>query len=554
MLKTLICTGFHRSATSVTAHYLQKAGLNMGYELMGGNISNPNGHYEDWPVVRLHDRQLSKNHTNWQYHKKNSLQTEPNFLSDYITQRNRHDQHWGVKDPRACLFLDDWHQSLGEHGNYLFIARHWSSCIESLLHRHSREFAHKLEPLDSDHVTLQFWIDPELAAKMWIAYNRRIIEFVQNQPDRTLIFTQRALFNHAPIITRVNEKFGFNLNTEIQSPYDPKLLNDSASIRIRQSLSVSVIEELNHLWQQLLAYSDATHCDETPIEYLPVPIPDSFAAHYQEAINEECKKVSHAHNNQNFEEQHKTLCYPENHCAKEISEWLNTIPLPVANSSNLTKIEHFVDLHQPTNGNVWIGLGKLALRAKQYSHALNAFKTAITLGSYAPFLSLHLGQIYQHLQDLTKASYFYHKAIQDNPKNPQFYVSLAQFLVSRNHTQDAKKCLDQGIKNVGYLPVLVTKYVDLLLSENQLEKAQQILKGCTSIENPFINELQIRLALQREYESGLKHYKDSVRKKVQEADRVNWLAQTGLSLSNASAENDLLTRCYQHWLQLNIDF
>jgi hypothetical protein len=44
----------------------------------------------------------------------------------------------GVKDPRACLFLDDWLEVLQEDGRYLLIVRHWCSCIESLLHRHSR--------------------------------------------------------------------------------------------------------------------------------------------------------------------------------------------------------------------------------------------------------------------------------------------------------------------------------------------------------------------------------------------------------------------------------
>ena len=66
--KALICTGFHRSATSATASYLNNAGLHMGNELMGNSISNPKGHFEDWAVVRLHDEQLAKNDTGWRYH------------------------------------------------------------------------------------------------------------------------------------------------------------------------------------------------------------------------------------------------------------------------------------------------------------------------------------------------------------------------------------------------------------------------------------------------------------------------------------------------------
>ncbi len=65
--KVLLCTGFHRSATSATANYLANAGLNMGTRLMGGGIANKGGHYEDWHVVNLHDKWLALSNTNWQF-------------------------------------------------------------------------------------------------------------------------------------------------------------------------------------------------------------------------------------------------------------------------------------------------------------------------------------------------------------------------------------------------------------------------------------------------------------------------------------------------------
>ncbi|MDP5254334.1 MULTISPECIES: tetratricopeptide repeat protein [unclassified Vibrio] len=548
MYKTLLCTGFHRSATSATAHYLHKAGLNMGYELMGGNISNPNGHYEDWPAVRLHDQQLANNDTNWQYHQQTPLHTDKGFLNDYIAKRNQHDQHWGIKDPRACLFLNDWQQSLGEHGHYLFIARHWSSCIESLLHRHSREFAHQLPTLTPEHVTLQFWSTPELAANMWIAYNRRLIDFAQQHPKQTLIVTQRALFNGVPIITRINEKFGFDLDDNADSPYKPELFNDRASTQIKASLSKSLIAKLDALWQQLLTLADATHSDEKPIEYTPTELPDSLWAQYEQALIKQ-------HQNQpssepNYPTTPQALTYPDQQNAETLNEWLKTLPLPIATDENLKQITLYLDQHQPTNGNTWIELGKLALRAKQFTQSISAFKNAIALGSYAPFVSLHLGQAYQQLNDITKANYFYRKAIKDNPKNPQFYVSLAQCLVSQHHTQQAFQCLEDGIEHLGYLPPLVIKYADLLLSDNHLEKAQQILDQCTKPEHPIVIQLNTRLELQKDYQSGVKHYKDSVREKVQQADKITWLAQTGSLLGHASAEQDLLVRCWQHWQAL----
>jgi hypothetical protein len=217
MKKTLVCTGFHRSATSATANLLYNAGLDMGADLMIGNVSNPKGHFEDWTAVRLHDQQLEKNNTNWQMQNKQNLQTESGFLDGYIANRNLANEHWGIKDPRACLFLEDWNNSLGSQGCFLFVIRHWSSCIESLLNRHSRDFAHHLPYFQSDCVPFQFWMEPELAAKMWLLYNSRILAFAQQYPNKVLIASQRALFEGAPILVKLNEKFGFNLKIDTET-------------------------------------------------------------------------------------------------------------------------------------------------------------------------------------------------------------------------------------------------------------------------------------------------------------------------------------------------
>src|SRR3546814_4923221 len=48
----IICTGFHRSATSLTAQLLHSGGLDMGRRLVANHISNPDGHFEDVEMVR----------------------------------------------------------------------------------------------------------------------------------------------------------------------------------------------------------------------------------------------------------------------------------------------------------------------------------------------------------------------------------------------------------------------------------------------------------------------------------------------------------------------
>lgn len=85
--KGLICTGFHRSATSATASYLKLSGLNMGSHLMWGHISNPTGHFEDVELVNLHDAALAASGTSWQYTGEVELQVHRRALSLYAEQR-----------------------------------------------------------------------------------------------------------------------------------------------------------------------------------------------------------------------------------------------------------------------------------------------------------------------------------------------------------------------------------------------------------------------------------------------------------------------------------
>ena len=59
MSHQLIIAGFHRSGTSLVSQLLHRAGLFLGYDLMGASFSNPHGHYEDIEVYDLHEQILT---------------------------------------------------------------------------------------------------------------------------------------------------------------------------------------------------------------------------------------------------------------------------------------------------------------------------------------------------------------------------------------------------------------------------------------------------------------------------------------------------------------
>jgi hypothetical protein len=68
-----------------------------------------------------------------------------------------------------------------------------------LLHRDSRELAHHLPQPTPENEGLKLWLQPQLAAQTWLAYNKRILDFIKKHKSKVLLISQRPLFEEAPI-------------------------------------------------------------------------------------------------------------------------------------------------------------------------------------------------------------------------------------------------------------------------------------------------------------------------------------------------------------------
>src|SRR3546814_20203107 len=104
----IICTGFHRSATSLPAQLLHSGGLDMGRRLVANHISNPDGHFDDVEMVALNDALLHKEGTDWRFHDEVHLPLDGNVssaLQRYLECRDA--THvatgCGLKDPAISL-------------------------------------------------------------------------------------------------------------------------------------------------------------------------------------------------------------------------------------------------------------------------------------------------------------------------------------------------------------------------------------------------------------------------------------------------------------------
>lgn len=278
----ILCTGFHRSATSATANWLQNAGVNLGDNLVPAHVSNVKGHFEDAEVVEFHDRVLEKNGTNWQYAGEFSLAVDDedlNWVQEFVAKRDREynetGEIWGVKDPRLCLFLPLWHEVLGERLKLIGIVRHWAACVESLHHRHSREIVRNPKmPLRCDHT--RFWLEPGLGARMWLAYTEALVAFHTENSRGSILVSQGYVFSGANVISDLNSFFGTNLDSESNCPLDEQLIRNFASASVRTSLSDSLLALLDKAWHALPF--DKSTLEESEVNWLENEIKPSGKA------------------------------------------------------------------------------------------------------------------------------------------------------------------------------------------------------------------------------------------------------------------------------------
>ncbi|MBO1254134.1 hypothetical protein J3L16_00385 [Alteromonas sp. 5E99-2] len=257
-----LCTGFHRSGTSLVAQSLAQGGVKMGDELMGATFSNPLGHVEDMPIVKLHDRVFAVNGTDWRYTGDVPLY-KPSWLSDNIRdyldgKASNGAGYYGVKDPRAVFYLDDWQASTNNELRYVFVYRHWSACVNSILSRASRFLVNTPQPLKANKLNFGFFKQPEMVFNMWLATNRRLLEFYQLHGRNSLLFSQEAFVNDNASIMQLAPKIQLQPEMLSSSHFKPELITKSIPSALMQSVSPDIITQCNELWAQLQITSDVS--------------------------------------------------------------------------------------------------------------------------------------------------------------------------------------------------------------------------------------------------------------------------------------------------------
>lgn len=228
----------------------------MGDSLIDADPSNPDGHFEDIETVRLHDRWLEARGSDWCHvgpvpgESAQSSFLQP--LRSIVSRFDASGQNWGIKDPRASLFLGAWNRVLAD-GRFLMVYRHYASCYDSLRRRQARSLL--INP-SLDELDNRFWLQPEIALRSWLVHNKAMLNHFHQHPDRCLLVSQEAVVAGYSLITAVNQKFGTALNSKAETGVDCRKTRYQKQIEM-SGASDALREELDETWEALQSMSAA---------------------------------------------------------------------------------------------------------------------------------------------------------------------------------------------------------------------------------------------------------------------------------------------------------
>lgn len=246
----LIIAGMHRSGTSLITQWLHRCGLHVGENLLGKGIGNDDGHFEDMEFYQFHLQALRSR----DLPESGFVETPaPGFteeekerLKAIIGHKNQLATDWGWKDPRTCLYLNDYNQLLPS-ARYLVIFRDFRSTVSSLLVR-----MHKVEHDGDTGEPAGFWAQwkarrrrnkemkrlcRENAAsfvRVWMLYNREILKFIPTiSPERVMLVHYQSLIDgDYTVFSRLRSNWQMTLSyVRFRDVYKPSMISKTINVR-----------------------------------------------------------------------------------------------------------------------------------------------------------------------------------------------------------------------------------------------------------------------------------------------------------------------------------
>lgn len=245
----IVIAGMPRSGTSFTASLLREAGLDIGKKLMAPGHGNVRGFFENLDFVEFHEtvlRSQGVHHVGWTTQEKIVVEDQYVEKAREIIAKHANSFSWGWKDPRTTLFLDFWVNLLPE-AKFLLLYRSPWEVVDSIYRRGDELF------LD----------EPEFAIKVWMHYNRKIIDFYDRYAGKCLLVSVYNVYQQtSSLIEAINNKFHLELARPSAKIYEQSLLHTKVANTHRPALINHYFPEALQIYQELNARE--VKLNETP--------------------------------------------------------------------------------------------------------------------------------------------------------------------------------------------------------------------------------------------------------------------------------------------------
>ena len=513
----LIVTGFHRSGTSMMMQALKGAGLVIGDDLLPPGASNPDGHFEDRAIVRLHDAILHDQQGSWHSPPQDTTRISDDHasalgaaLEPYITQQSP----WGFKDPRTCLFLPWWQRQLPEF-RQVFIYRNPLDCVRSLQTRQAQELVYHPKRNAS---ALFFWENPCKALELWIRYNQAILDATLSAPDKTLLVSYEALIAGFPVIECANQQLGLTLNatadTRVRAqtpsvnrpPKQPFGLPEEALEQARElthSLNCIAIGN-QEKWAAGVGRDSSVVRNTIASPRNASPATSAQPTQTQERLQrmglwqDECPDNIVA-----FKTKLHARLTPKDAVAESTNATADKFDNPANVLTHAEKLHESGQPHQaeelvvrqaiafPDDCTLNIAAGRVWLTRKVLSKAEQHFRQAHAAAPRNKVPPMQLGLVARRRGDYEDACVWLQRAIDCDPHNPGLHALLAQSYQGQGNVATALSVTLLGLLHAPAHQKLLQLEAELLLANQQSEAALQRVRHLLTLypECPIASKL-----------------------------------------------------------------
>ena len=157
----------------------------------------------------------------------------------------------------------------------------------------------------------------------------------------------------------------------------------------------------------------------------------------------------------------------------------------LTSAQKLDKFQSNTELIQAAEHNIYVKMQEKGTVAFQQNDFITAYELLKSVSDFMPadtLLATNVAVCAQNLQQYNDALTYFLKAIQNGAKNPLLFQNIANIYTSKFENELAIKTLEEGLSLNANHPQLTNDYINILLDNEQYEKATNAVETSLKID------------------------------------------------------------------------